>query len=157
MSNDPQRIQSNAALDSARTSENPDRGRAEKNSEALRAGDDGTAASLAADRSSATTAERQVLALEMIADRLTAFAGVFSRRASTVEQETPDTPTGGSEGRAGDRWENEGGSSQPQLGDDPDIERTVVEIFRVGQYKYTDLEHAIAEAKRARRAVQHPA
>lgn len=109
---------------------------------------DRNVASLAEERRASTTAERQVLALEMIADRLDVIARALSGQA--LPTVAPANGTG--EGRAGDRWENEGGSYQVDPSDSAPIARRLVENFRVGDYNYTDLQHAIAEAKRARRA-----
>lgn len=50
-----------------------------------------------------------------------------------------------------ENWENEGGSLKAgSYAEDYGITRVVTETFLVGGYRYTDLAHAIAEAKRMR-------
>jgi len=46
-------------------------------------------------------------------------------------------------------WENEGGSLAPdQLAESLGIRRQVTETYAVGQYRYTNLEDAVAQARR---------
>jgi len=110
---------------------------------------------LAEKRNLATSDERIVLALEMIADQLRLVAqsltapdrvavGAASSSADTLDRDR----------RAGDRWENEGGHLHRDESEAPEIARTLVEHFAVGGYHYTNLQHAIAEAKRTRHAKQ---
>jgi hypothetical protein len=106
---------------------------------------------LAHERQFSTTDERQVLALEMIADQLGLVVEGLTR-IGKLDSGDSAAVTDDADRRAGDRWENEGGQFQPDLTEAPEIERTLVEHFAVGGYNYTNLEHAIAEAKRARRA-----
>jgi hypothetical protein len=106
------------------------------------------------DRHDATTEGRMVLALEMIADELRSIGQNLSLPGRRIADEGPiaEAMSRGNERRANDRWENEGGSFEQELDPDPEIKRTTIEHFAVGGYNYTDLQHAIAEAKRARRA-----
>lgn len=53
-----------------------------------------------------------------------------------------------------DRWDNEGGGFTEESALDPDITRSTEQRYAVGGYRYTDLQHAIAQAKRARRATE---
>jgi len=95
-----------------------------------------------------------VLALEMIADQLALIhrdlrsIDDFARGRTSAEDEIA---AGGEEvGR--DRRDNGcGGPGQEGFGHS-DIVRSVSETFTVGAYKYTELQNAIAEAKRLRRA-----
>ena len=71
-------------------------------------------ASLARERSRATSKERMVLALEMIADQLGLIADSLAlKQGSEVHRALENAPTTASDRRAGDRWENEGGPVQP--------------------------------------------
>jgi hypothetical protein len=46
-------------------------------------------------------------------------------------------------------WENEGGSLAPdQLAESLGIRRQVAETYAVGEYRYTNLEDAVAQARR---------
>ena len=50
-----------------------------------------------------------------------------------------------------ENWENEGGSLKTgSYAEDFGVTRVVTETFLVGGYRYTDLAHAIAQAKRMR-------
>lgn len=52
-----------------------------------------------------------------------------------------------------DSWENEGGSVTPeQAARELGVVRTMTETFSVGGYRYTNLMHAISEARRMREA-----
>jgi hypothetical protein len=96
--------------------------------------------------------ELKVLALEKIADQLALIHADlcaiddFSRGGARTET-APDN--GGGEQ---DRWDNEGGGFSEDVPLDPDIIRSTAQFYAVGGYRYTDLQHAIAQAKRARRA-----
>jgi hypothetical protein len=71
-------------------------------------------ASLARERSQATSEERMVLALEMIADQLGLIAqSLAGTQGSEMPRALENAPTTTSDRRAGDRWENEGGPVQP--------------------------------------------
>jgi len=71
-------------------------------------------ASLARERSQATSEERMVLALEMIADQLGLIAqSLAGTQGSEMPRALENAPTTASDRRAGDRWENEGGPVQP--------------------------------------------
>jgi|SwirhisoilCB2_FD_contig_41_8066657_length_688_multi_1_in_0_out_0_1 hypothetical protein len=70
--------------------------------------------SLARERSQATSDERMVLALEMIADQLGLIAERLAvKEGSEVHRPLEHAPTSAGDRRAGDRWENEGGPVQP--------------------------------------------
>lgn len=113
---------------------------------------------LAHGRHLATTEERKVLALEMIADHLQkigrAFVGVGDLRGGDTAFER----TAATEGNvsAADEWDNEGGHSEPDSHEALGVKRTLVEHFAVGGYAYTNLAHAIAQAKRDRLLGEHP-
>lgn len=103
---------------------------------------------LAQERHRGTTDERMVLALEMIADRLEKISRCFvpvddggdATSAGTMATEGDSAVAGG--------WD---GEYEPESPEARAIKRTLVEHFSVGGYNYTNLEHAIAEAKRNRR------
>lgn len=109
-------------------------------------------ATVASERQDATTEGRMVLALEMIADELRSIGRSITRFCETNDVALEEVSSAEGDRRAGDRWENEGGHFQPDSAAEPEIKRALVEHFAVGGYNYTNLEHAIAEAKRARRA-----
>ena len=67
-------------------------------------------ASLARERSRATSEERMVLALEMIADQLGLIAESLAiKEGGEVRKALEHARTTAGDRRAGDRWENEGG------------------------------------------------
>lgn len=103
---------------------------------------------LADERHRATNEERKVLALEMIADHLQKFSQGLDHldglRAGELMTE------GGAVGRDTES-EDAALDSSEAMG----VKRTLVEHFAVGGYNYTNLAHAIAEAKRARRNGDH--
>ena len=71
-------------------------------------------ASLARERSRATSEERMVLALEMIADQLGLIAERLTiKEGGEVRKALEHARTIAGDRRAGDRWENEGGPAQP--------------------------------------------
>lgn len=107
---------------------------------------------VASERQDATTEGRMVLALEMIADELRLIGQSITRLGKTKDVALDEVCSADGDRRAGDRWENEGGHFQPDSVAEPEIKRTLVPHFAVGGYNYTNLEHAIAEAKRVRRA-----
>ena len=103
-------------------------------------------------RGARTSEERKVLALEMIADQLALIHAdlcvidEFSRSGAGIE-------TAHDNGEAEqDRWDNEGGGFTEESALDPDITSSTEQYYTVGGYRYTDLQHAIAQARRARRA-----
>jgi hypothetical protein len=53
-----------------------------------------------------------------------------------------------------DRWDNEGGGFTEEALTHPDVTRSAEQQYAVGEYRYTNLQHAIAEAKRARQAAE---
>lgn len=109
-------------------------------------------------RHAGTSEERTVLALEMIADQL----ALIHRDLCSID----DFARAGASGHAGpasseeaeqDRWDNEGGGFTEEnpatdFSPDPDVTRSTEQHYAVGGYRYTNLQHAIAEAKRARAA-----
>lgn len=105
-------------------------------------------------REAGTSEERKVLALEMIADQLALIHADlcaiddFARAGAARSGPAPDSD----EDAEQDRWDNEGGGFTEDAALDPDITRSTEQHYAVGGYHYTNLQHAIAEAKRARRA-----
>ena len=99
------------------------------------------------ERRFGTTDERQVLALEKIADQLELLACrlIGSRR---LPHDAEAGPTREMDGTANNAPEDPRPFGEAM----PEIDRTLVEHFAVGGYRYTDLQHAIAQAKRARAA-----
>ena len=101
-----------------------------------------------------TSEERKILALEMIADQLVLIHADlrsiddFARAGFANGGQALDND----EDAEQDRWDNEGGSFTEDAALDPDITRSTEQHYAVGGYRYTNLQHAIAEAKRARRA-----
>ncbi|HEY6814889.1 MAG TPA: hypothetical protein VI168_05050 [Croceibacterium sp.] len=104
-------------------------------------------------REAGTSEERKVLALEMIADQLALIHADlcaiddFARGGGASIEAAPDS---GEADR--DDWNHEGGCFAEESALDPDITRSTEQHYAVGGYRYTDLQHAIAQAKRARRA-----
>ena len=90
-------------------------------------------ATLSHDRESCTTEERTVRALEMIADQL---ALIHTALDAGHLAEVPDTATA---------------KPSAEVTSDPDVTCFVETRYAVGGYRYNELEHAIAQAKRARR------
>lgn len=116
------------------------------------AADEASQADRADVRGAGTSEERKVLALEMIADQIALIHADlcaiddFSRGGASTE-------TALDKGEAErDRWDNEGGGFTEESDWDPDITRSTEQQYAVGGYRYTDLQHAIAQARRARRA-----
>lgn len=105
-------------------------------------------------RRAGTSEERKVLALEMIANQLALIHADlcsiddFARAAAASSGPAPCSE----ESAEQERWDNEGGGFTQDAALDADITRSTEERYAVGCYRYTDLQHAIAEAKRARRA-----
>jgi len=115
-----------------------------------------TQADRTAARGGRTSEERTVLALEMIADQLAlihaGFSSIddFARAEAACSATVPDD----GEDAAQDRSTSENGSFTRDPAPDPDIIRSTEQHYAVGGYRYTNLQHAIAEAKRARRAAE---
>jgi hypothetical protein len=66
--------------------------------------------SLARERYQATSEERKVLALEMIADQLRVITEILiAKGGGRSPSVSTQTPTTAGDSRAGDSWENEGG------------------------------------------------
>lgn len=112
-------------------------------------------AGLADARRIGTSEERTVLALEKIADQLALIqAGLRSIGNFT------GGPIAGNEpgGRSGDEPDPEGWDDdldfKAETAYDPAINRITEQHYAVGGYRYTDLQHAILQAKRARRAAE---
>jgi uncharacterized protein YegP (UPF0339 family) len=106
---------------------------------------------LAHERHLATTEERMVLALEMIADQLRQISRGFLGIGDVREGQTAFATMAATEGDGG-RDDDEGGHSEPQAFG---VKRTLAEHFAVGGYAYTNLAHAIAQAKRDRLLGDH--
>ena len=106
-------------------------------------------------RGAGTSEERKVLALEMIADQLALIHADlrsiddFARADATGSGSVPHN----GEDSERDRWDNEGGGLMEDALD-PDITRSTEQHYAVGGYHYTNLQLAIAEAKRARWAAE---
>jgi hypothetical protein len=106
-------------------------------------------------RGAGTSEERKILALEMIADQLALIHADlrsiddFARAGLASSGLAPDS----GEDTDQDRWNNEGGGVTEDAALHPDITRSMEQHYAVGGYHYTNLQHAIAEAKRARRAL----
>jgi hypothetical protein len=117
------------------------------------AADEASQADRADVRRARTSEERSVLALEMIADQLALIhldlcaIDEFARGGGASIEAAADN----SEAEQ-DRWDNEGGCFTEESALDSDITRSTEQHYAVGEYRYTDLQHAIAQAKRARRA-----
>lgn len=107
-------------------------------------------------RRARTSEERKVLALEMIADHLALIHADlcsiddFARAGTASSGPAPD----GGEVDEQDRWDNEGGGFTEETLMHPDVTRSAEQQYAVGEYRYTNLQHAIAEAKRARQAAE---
>ncbi|WPZ07617.1 hypothetical protein [Pelagerythrobacter marinus] len=103
-------------------------------------------------RRAGTSEERKILALEMIADQLALIHADlcsiddFARADAASCCSAPDSL----EDAEQDRWDNEGGRSTDELAEDDGVIRSMEQHYAVGGYRYTNLQHAIAEAKRAR-------
>ena len=95
----------------------------------------------ARERHLATTEERKVFALERIADDLQNIARDLSRIGDAW---------GAGNDRAADGWENDDSQAEPEAPEASRFKPRLVGHFPVGGYSYTNLAHAIAEAKRAR-------
>ena len=117
------------------------------------AADEASQADRADARGAGTSEERKVLALEMIADQLALIHADlcaiddFARGGGASIEAAPDNSYAEQH-----RWDNEGGGFTEESDWDPDITRSTEQHYAVGGYRYTDLQHAIAQAKRARRA-----
>lgn len=98
--------------------------------------------------------KRHVLALEMIADQLSLIHSDLALIGKYFNGADPSHLASAKDvDRAAEDWENEGGHlRQADRRDGSGVTRSLVEIFSVGAYRYTDFAHAIAEAQRARRA-----
>ena len=104
---------------------------------------------LAQSRAYGTTEEREVLALESIADQLRLLVALGT---SVDNSEGSRSTAKAEEANAADEgaWENEGGSLDKGLAASLGIKHSVTDQFETGGYHYTKLADAIAEAKRAR-------
>lgn len=94
-----------------------------------------------------TTQERQVLALEMIADQLAAI-GHQLEGIRTGEMRASDSPVAPSP----KAMEVGKGSVAPEI--NKAVTRHMIEVFSVGPYRYTMLDDALAQAARAALAIQ---
>lgn len=103
---------------------------------------------LAQSRAYGTTEEREVLALESIADQLRLLVALGTSVDNSEGSRTAEA--GGANAANEGAWENEGGSLDKELAASLGIEHSVTDQFETGGYHYTKLADAIAEAKRAR-------
>lgn len=102
---------------------------------------------LAESRSYSTNEERKVLALEAIADQMRLLVEV-------LRPATDPAPADGALARERDlcaagAWENEVGSLAVDTANSLGIKHSVVDQFEIGGYRYSNLDDAVAEAKRA--------
>ncbi|MBV1688421.1 hypothetical protein KRR38_12230 [Novosphingobium sp. G106] len=104
---------------------------------------------LAQSRAYGTSEEREVLALESIADQLRLLVELGTRAAnSEVSRGTAEVARADAADKRA--WENEGGSLDKGLGASLGIKHSATAQFETGGYRYTKLEDAVAQAKRAR-------
>lgn len=93
-------------------------------------------------RTTATTEERVVLALESIADQLRLFLTPSVNNSGHTAHEFRDT------------WENEEGSLHLPPIYASEIECRLVTQYAVGPFRYEKLADAVAQARRVREAVE---
>ena len=95
-----------------------------------------------------------MLALQMIADQLVLIHADLSSIDDFARGQdfAQDAGAPGLAEADTTSWDNEGGSPAQEVFEYPDVVRSVEERFAVGGYSYTNLQHAIAEAKRVRLA-----
>lgn len=103
---------------------------------------------IAQSRACSTNEEREVLALEAIADHIRLLVEILninpSDSRSSSEVENRDL-------RAAASSENESGGLNTDSVEMLGIKRSVINQFEIGGYRYTNLDDAIAEAKRQHR------
>jgi hypothetical protein len=100
-----------------------------------------------------TSEERTVVALEMIGRQLALIhADLRLISDSMYGGRTSIGPPSDSSEDGQDRWYNEGGCFTEEGVLDPDLILTMEQHYAVGPYHYTNLQHATAQAERARRA-----
>lgn len=104
---------------------------------------------LAQSRAYGTTEEREVLALEAIADQLRLLV-MLGTPGDNSEGSRGTAEAGGANAADEGAWENEGGSLDKGLAASLGIKHSVTDQFESGGYRYTKLADATAEAKRAR-------
>lgn len=97
-----------------------------------------------------TTSERHVLAVESIADHLALIRSDLAAISGYVRGSglPPEGKPEKDIGQPAENWENEGGQLCADTTAEPGITRSMVETFTVGPYRYTDLDHAVAQARR---------
>jgi len=97
------------------------------------------------ERSQRTNGERQVIALEMIADKLLLICENLDRmigdRWSPIGAPTPTNPA---------QPHNE--AAAVDVEDELGVTRHIAETFAVGAYRYTNRDDAMAQALRVRRS-----
>lgn len=106
-------------------------------------------ADLAESRVCSTNEERVVLALELIADRLSSLVALMTP-ADTSEEELDIAMPMEANTAGEDAWENEGGGLDSGSAEAFGIDHAASHQFEIEGYHYTKLADAIAEAKRAR-------
>jgi hypothetical protein len=107
-------------------------------------------AAVARSRARCTDEERLVLALETIADQMRLLVAVM--KPIRVPEDTP-TVDGRPDPSAA--WENERGSLADQPAGSLGIKHTLIDQYEVGEYRYTKLDDAIAQAERSRDPRRH--
>ncbi|WP_043978594.1 hypothetical protein [Novosphingobium sp. P6W] len=104
-------------------------------------------------RKNATSEERSVLALEMIADQLLLIRDHFAMTTGQLERRVVDGPPAFTSNLYGvESWENEGGhvAAGPGKFDVPGMTKQSVDVYSVGPYSYTDFASALSELRRQR-------
>lgn len=102
----------------------------------------------AQSRAYATSEERQILALETIADQLRLLVALVTP-AEGSEGGGESAVVTGSNTPAEGAWENEGGSLDTGSAVSLGLKRSTTDQFETGGYRYTKITDAIAEACRS--------
>jgi uncharacterized protein YbaP (TraB family) len=103
----------------------------------------------------ATAEERTVLALERIADQLTMLRRDLAGLADPVSDQSASVEAESSRDIQAATWDNAASTFNEGQPTALRVVRSEEESFSVGGYRYTNLQHAIEEAKRARRAADN--
>lgn len=102
--------------------------------------------------STMTAEERSVLAWERIADELTLLNQSLEQFLEARVAACPAIPEAAFKGDERTVDVADSGPSAENPAKDPDVEHSIVECFAVGGYRYTNLQHAIEQARRSRAA-----
>lgn len=98
-----------------------------------------------------TTEERSVLAWERIADELTLLNQSLEHMFDTRRAVAPEVSTSGHGNDAAD-IAGAGHGGETAAASDSEIDHSTVECWSVGGYRYTNLQHAMEQARRDRSA-----